>query len=122
VISIAPAPPAPAAEPAPPSELAPFDLPAPELRQREQAQALTARATDAMLQGQLGSALTLFRQAAAADRDNAAAWRGQGLVLQQLGRKDAATKAYREFLRLEPDGPQANAIRERLRALESETP
>jgi serine/threonine-protein kinase len=129
VLSIAPAaPPAPdpppslAASPTPEvaaaaEPVAPPPPPEPP-RDRAQARALGERATAAMLQGQLASALTLYQDALKADPGYAAAWRGRGLALQQVGRPREAAQAFRQFLRLEPSGAQSDMIRARLSSLE----
>jgi serine/threonine-protein kinase len=120
VLSIAPSAepeahlPARAAEPAAAAEPPPPPQPPADMRAHQ----LTARATEAMLQGQLTSALGLYQRAIQADRSHAAAWRGRGLVLQQLGRTREAVTALREFLRLEPTGAQSQMIRARLQSIE----
>jgi serine/threonine-protein kinase len=116
VLSIEPsAEPAPSA-PAPAAAAGPPPAPQPPVEMR--AHQLTAQATQAMLQGQLTSALGLYQRALHADRNHAAAWRGRGLVLQQLGRTREAVSALREFLRLEPTGAQSQMIRARLKSIE----
>jgi serine/threonine protein kinase len=81
-------------------------------------EAVTQAATDAMLGGQLETAATLYDQAVKLDAGYAPAWRGKGLLLERAGRRREAAAAFLEFLRLQPTGPAAEAIRRRLSALE----
>ncbi len=86
---------------------------------RARAAELARQATDAMLRGDFEAATTQYKQAIAADRSYAPAYRGQGLVLERLGRTHDAARAFRKFLRLRPDDRGADKIRARLQALEA---
>jgi regulator of sirC expression with transglutaminase-like and TPR domain len=86
---------------------------------RESAAALTQRATDAMLRGDFQAADAAYQQAIAADPRHAPAVRGRGLLLERMDRPKDAARAFRQFLKLSPDGPGADKIRTRLAALES---
>jgi Tfp pilus assembly protein PilF len=99
-------------------EAPPSAAPDPQQTRRERARRYNDHATAAMLQGQLGSALSLFGNALEADPSYPPAYRGQGLVLQQLGRPAEAVEAFRQFLRLQPNGEQSDKIRERLKSIE----
>jgi len=80
---------------------------------------LAQQATDAMLRSDFEGAKSLYQQAIAADPNNAAAYRGQGLVLEHLGLTKQAGRAFRQFLRLRPNDKGADKIRARLGALEA---
>jgi serine/threonine protein kinase len=81
------------------------------------ASSLTRDATDAMLRGASQAAASAYDQALAADPSYAPAWRGKGLLLERTGRSREAAAAFREFLRLQPSGAAAEAIRKHLEAL-----
>jgi regulator of sirC expression with transglutaminase-like and TPR domain len=48
------------------------------------------------------------------DSSNAAAWRGLGLAEERMSHGPEAARAYRRYLRLAPNAPDAAAVRERL--------
>ena len=83
------------------------------------AEGLTHDATDAMLRGELEEATALYGRALKADASYAPAWRGKGLVLERAGQRREAAAAFKEFLRLQPNGAAAQAIERRLQALET---
>ncbi|MFI5311802.1 MAG: tetratricopeptide repeat protein, partial [Gemmatimonadales bacterium] len=76
-------------------------------------------ATDSMLRGDFEAAKSAYQRALAADPNYAPAYRGQGLVLEHLGRTKDAARAFRQFLRLRPNDKGADKIRTRLQALEA---
>jgi hypothetical protein len=78
---------------------------------------LTAEAQAAYFRGELPNALALYRQAVARSPGNAAAWRGLGLVASRMGQPRQAAEAFRRYLALRPDAPDAEQIRQRLSAL-----
>jgi tetratricopeptide (TPR) repeat protein len=82
------------------------------------AETLARSATDAMLRGDTQTAASRFDQAIKADAGYAPAWRGKGLLLERSGRTREAAAAFREFLRLSPNSPGADAIRRRVEALQ----
>jgi eukaryotic-like serine/threonine-protein kinase len=82
------------------------------------AAALTQKATDAMLRGDFAAADAAYQQAIAADPRHAAALRGRGLLLERMDRPKDAARAFRQFLKLNPDAPGSDKIRARLAALE----
>ena len=67
----------------------------------------------------MGGAAELYDRAIAADSSYAPAFRGKGLVMERLGKSSKAADAFRTFLRLAPDSPSANKVRERLDALDA---
>ena len=81
--------------------------------------ALTDQGTDATLRGDFAAAVNYFQRAIAADAGNAVAWRGKALALERLGRTQDAVVAFRQFLKLSPEGRSADKIRARVRVLES---
>jgi serine/threonine protein kinase len=85
----------------------------------ERARALTEQATDATLRSDFAAAANLYQEAIKADASYAPAWRGKALVLERTGRTHDAAAAFRQFLKLAPNGAAADKIRERLKALEA---
>ncbi len=114
----------PAAEPRPvvkPSPEAPRPAPAPPAapaRDLALAAQLTREGTSDLLAGRLAHASTLLRKATQADPGYAAAWRSLGLVLERQHQAKQAVAAYRQSLRLEPQGLQADKVRERIADLQ----
>ncbi len=78
------------------------------------ASALVRDGQRALIGGQLARAATLFREASGVDSSNAAAWRGLGLAEERMSHGPEAARAYRRYLRLAPNAPDAAAVRERL--------
>jgi tetratricopeptide (TPR) repeat protein len=106
-------------EPAATAEVAePVPDPAPPERAsgRDTARAaqLTRVASHALVKGDAQSALGTIERALQLDARYAPAWRGKGMILDNLGHTREAAEAYREFLKLRPSGEQADAIRKRL--------
>jgi serine/threonine protein kinase len=62
----------------------------------------------------LGSALDAFERATTVDPRYAPAWHGKGLALDRMGDARAAADAYREFLKLQNGGDDAEKVRKRL--------
>jgi serine/threonine-protein kinase len=112
VATHAPTPPAVALEPSKPA--APAQATS---DPRQAAQQLTREGTSALLGGQVGRALELLRRATQTDPALAAAWRSYGLALERAARSREAIDAYQRYLRIEPRGPQADKVRERIAAL-----
>jgi hypothetical protein len=75
---------------------------------------VTQLATRALSDGDLQEALARFDEATRIAPRYSAAWRGKGLVLDQLGRTRDAAEAFRTFLQLHPADDEATAIRKRL--------
>jgi len=99
---------------------APADKPeAPPAAEPGRAATLTQKATDAMLRGDFQAADAAYQQAIAADARHAPALRGRGLLLERMDRPKDAARAFRQFLKLNPEGAGADKIRARLSALES---
>jgi Flp pilus assembly protein TadD len=73
--------------------------------------------TSALLAGQTAEATRRFRAALGSEPANAHAWRGLGLALEQQQDFEQALAAYKRYLSLAPSGPQADAVRKRMRAL-----
>lgn len=94
--------------------------PPPALAEMDRARAdeLHARGTRAMLQGRLPEAIRLYRDATLAYPRHAAAWRGLGLANERLGRGPEAARAYRRYLALAPNAPDAAEVRRRLEGLD----
>lgn len=80
---------------------------------------LNRAANQELLQGRLDRALELFERASEQDPDSAPAHRGLAVVYERLGRAADAVQAYRRALDLQPRGPQAAALRERLQKLQA---
>ncbi|MEQ8887280.1 MAG: serine/threonine-protein kinase [Sandaracinaceae bacterium] len=101
-------------EPAPPLE-----EPEPEEAPPDPARAgeLTREGMRALLQGRLADAQRSFQEATRAAPGHGPAWRGLGLASERLGRRAAASRAYRRYLRLAPGAADAVQARARLEAL-----
>ena len=80
---------------------------------------LDRAANQQLLQGRLARALELFERASEQDPRDAAAYRGLAVAYERSGRSADAVQAYRRALELQPHGPQAAALRERLQKLEA---
>jgi regulator of sirC expression with transglutaminase-like and TPR domain len=72
-----------------------------------------------MLCADFSGAARAYRQAISADASYAPAWRGKGLALERMGKTRDAIAAFRQFLKLEPSGANADKIRDRLKSLEA---
>jgi hypothetical protein len=82
------------------------------------AKMLGDQAGDLMIRGDFAAAARAYQQAIGADASYAPAWRGRGLALERLGKNHDAVAAFRQFLKLEPNGANAEKIRARLKALD----
>jgi serine/threonine-protein kinase len=82
------------------------------------AEQLNREGTSALLRGKVARAVDVLRHATQADPSHAAAWRGLGLALERAGRSPEAMDAYRRYLKLEPNGEQAEMVRDRMHALQ----
>jgi serine/threonine protein kinase len=119
--------PEPAAAPAPAPAAAPVLTAKPNLSvvsvraasDPARARELADQGTAATLRGDFSAAAAAFQQAIAADAGYAPAFRGKALALERLGRTQDAITAFRQFLKLAPNGPSADTVRARLQALES---
>jgi tetratricopeptide (TPR) repeat protein len=69
--------------------------------------------------GDTNGAIARFKAAISANRDFAAAYRGLGLAYERQGRGDRAARAFRTYLSLAGDAPDAAAIRTRLARLDT---
>jgi regulator of sirC expression with transglutaminase-like and TPR domain len=65
------------------------------------------------------SALSLYEQATKADPQNAAAFRGLGLVNERLGKKSAALRAMQRAIAISPNDPKNTLLREKIQRLEA---
>jgi Flp pilus assembly protein TadD len=74
--------------------------------------------TAALLANHPEEAAAQFRSAIARDGNNAHAWRGLGLALERKHDTVSALGAYQRYLSLSSPGPQQDAVRKRMRALE----
>ena len=81
------------------------------------ASALVRDAQRALIGGQLARAAALFREATGVDSSHAAAWRGLGVAEERMSHAPEAARAYRRYLRLAPNAPDAAAVRARLESL-----
>jgi serine/threonine-protein kinase len=81
---------------------------------RERAEAEARLGTDALLRGRLAEAVRHLRTALQADPRHAPAWRSLGLARQRLGQPTEAISAYRRYLALAPNAPDAPSIRSRI--------
>ncbi|MBT8496001.1 MAG: tetratricopeptide repeat protein [Deltaproteobacteria bacterium] len=78
---------------------------------------LYQKGTRAFLAGKLQSARRHFRRAVEANPRYAPAYRGLGLVYQRQGKRRAAIRYYRRYLRLAPSARDSAAIRARIEKL-----
>ena len=69
--------------------------------------------------GDNAGALATLRASASANRSYAPTWRGLGLVYEKLGNKALAKLAFKRYLQLAPDAPDADQIRDRMERLGS---
>jgi outer membrane biosynthesis protein TonB len=83
------------------------------------AASLVTKAQDELVQGHMSAALSLYEQATRADAQNAAAFRGLGLVNERLGHKGAALRAMRRAIALTPNDPKNALLREHIERLEA---
>jgi predicted Zn finger-like uncharacterized protein len=81
-------------------------------------QALAAQGYVALNHRQYQQAISLFNQAIAGSPLNGTALFGIAEAYQQSGQKAQAQRAYRRYLRLIPNGPDASSARTQLNALE----
>jgi eukaryotic-like serine/threonine-protein kinase len=73
-----------------------------------------------LLRGHFPRAMQLYRQATYADDDHAPAWRGIGLSAERMDLRPEARHAYRRYLALSPNAPDASSVRARMASLEAE--
>jgi tetratricopeptide (TPR) repeat protein len=90
----------------------PSDLADP--RRAVRAARLTRDGLRALSTGDLGGALDAFERATTLDPRSASAWHGKGLALDRMGNTREAADAYREFLKLQNSGDDAEKARKRL--------
>jgi predicted Zn finger-like uncharacterized protein len=81
-------------------------------------QALAAQGYVALNRRQYEEAISLFNQAIAGSPLNGTALFGIAEAYQQSGQKAQAQRSYRRYLRLIPNGPDANSARTQLKLLE----
>jgi serine/threonine protein kinase len=97
--------------------------PTPTLRKpgaRASTAVLLHAALQQLLDGHVGAAADLYTHVTELEPDSEPAWRGLGLANEHLGRRVDAVRAWREALRVTPDGEKADLVRARLRKLEVE--
>jgi hypothetical protein len=75
---------------------------------------LTKDGLRALATGDFTGALDAFEDATALDSRYAPAWHGKGLALDRMGNVREAADAYREFLKLQKSGDDAEKVRKRL--------
>lgn len=97
----------PSATPAPPQ-------PAPVSASGTSASALVQEANAALVLGQIPRAAALYREATEKAPTHAAAWRGLGMVSNRMGAREEAARAFKKYLALRPDAPDAAAIQQKL--------
>jgi serine/threonine-protein kinase len=83
------------------------------------AASLVTKAQDELVQGHMNAAQALYEQATKADPQNAAAFRGLGLVNERLGKNSAALKAMRRAISISPNDPKNTLLREKIQRLEA---
>jgi serine/threonine-protein kinase len=72
------------------------------------------QAAAAFVRGQMPLARSLYRDATERAPSNADAWRGLGMVSSRMGEKSEASRAFKRYLTLRPDAPDAEAIKKKL--------
>ena len=82
-----------------------------ELPQRKKAKGLTGRAIAALRDGDFAGAEPLLVRAVIVDPTFPDAWRHLGIARAQMGDRDGARRAYRKYLLLAPDAPDAGQVR-----------
>jgi serine/threonine protein kinase len=80
----------------------------------------TRDASGALLRGEVSRAVELARSATGIDASYGLAWRTLGLALERSGSVPSALDAYRRYLHLAPSGPEAELVRQRMKALGGE--
>jgi serine/threonine-protein kinase len=78
---------------------------------------LIKQAAAAFVRGQMPLARSLYRDATEHAPSNADAWRGLGMVSSRMGEKTEASRAFKRYLQLRPDAPDAEAIKKKLAEL-----
>jgi hypothetical protein len=78
---------------------------------------LVREASAAFVRGQTPRARALYREVIRRAPDNADAWRGLGMVSSRMGERNEAAIAFRRYLQLRPNAPDAAAIRQKLSGL-----
>jgi tetratricopeptide (TPR) repeat protein len=108
---------------APRSPAAPVAAPAPALAPSAPAAPggqsgadLVRQASAAFVRGQMPLARSLYREASERAPSNADAWRGLALVSSRMGEHGEAERAFKRYLALRPNAPDADAIRKKLAA------
>ena len=84
--------------------------------------ALMSEALAAYALGRYGLTEELYRKATQMAPEEAAAWRGLGLVATRLGDYNEARAAFERYLTLAPRASDAAAIRARVQALPTQSP
>jgi serine/threonine-protein kinase len=94
------------------------DKPKPD-KQRVDVEAAYRAGIQQFAHGDTSGALTSLRTSLAGNPNYAPTWRGLGLVFERMGEKDQARAAFKRYLQLSPNAPDAEQIRGRLERLGS---
>jgi hypothetical protein len=78
---------------------------------------LVQQASASFVRGQMPRARALYREATEKVAANADAWRGLGMVSSRMGEREEAARAFKRYLALRPNAPDAEAIRKKLEGL-----
>jgi tetratricopeptide (TPR) repeat protein len=78
---------------------------------QEKARGLVREATGAFMSGDLATSLEKLKEAKQLSPRMADVHRNLGVVYARLGEKEAAYKAYKQFLELQPSGEEAEKVR-----------
>lgn len=71
-----------------------------------------------LFRGQNDQAIVKFNAALKTSRRFSMAYRGLGLAYQKTGRKVMAREAYKRYLIMRPQAPDADTVREKIKTLE----
>jgi tetratricopeptide (TPR) repeat protein len=85
---------------------------------KKDARALYQEGTALFVRGKLGAAKRAFKATLRANPQHAGAHRGLGLIYQAAGKKRAAIRHFKRYLRLRANAADAGKIRKRLATLE----
>jgi serine/threonine protein kinase len=78
---------------------------------------LLQQAAAAFVRGQMPRARALYREASQKAPGSADGWRGLGMVSSRMGEPEEAARAFKRYLALRPNAPDADQIRKKLAEL-----